>query len=108
MGIKTPGQLGATQELEDSQNIFYTTVIQPKQFAIAKAFNKVLAYNELEEVSIEPIKIKFDVIGSTYPAGNNDAIGNRPSGGPTGSGDETGKVKTGGGTSGNIDKSIDS
>jgi capsid portal protein len=59
MGIKEAGQLGASQELQDAQTIFFETVIQPTQFEICKAFNKVLAYNELAELSIDPIKFTF-------------------------------------------------
>jgi hypothetical protein len=59
MGIDTPGKLAMSQELQDAQNIFFETVVQPTQFEICKAFNKLLAYNELAELTIDPIKVTF-------------------------------------------------
>jgi hypothetical protein len=53
VGIKTAGQLGGGTELLEAAQLFYTSVIQPYQMAVAKVFNKIMTINGLADVYIE-------------------------------------------------------
>lgn len=59
VGIKTPGSLGGSTELADAETLFYKNVIKPGQNVLTKAFNKIMTINNLEELSIERLRI-FD------------------------------------------------
>lgn len=59
VGLEVAGSLGGKQEIEDAERLFYKTVIKPGHNFITKAFNKIMAINDLEELSIERLTI-FD------------------------------------------------
>jgi hypothetical protein len=51
VGIKTAGQLGGGTEIKESKELFYNNTIKPAQIKLAKYFNKLLRYMDLEEIS---------------------------------------------------------
>lgn len=55
VGIKTPGQLGNTNELEISLNLWLEKVIIPIQHKITKTLNMIMEINNLPNVSFEMI-----------------------------------------------------
>ena len=55
MGVKTPGQLGTTQELESAFEIYYAQVISKIQKQINKTIDKILTIN-LIPTNVEIIK----------------------------------------------------
>jgi capsid portal protein len=55
MGVKTPGQLGTTQELESAFEIYYAQVISKIQKQINKTIDKILTIN-LIPTNVEVIK----------------------------------------------------
>jgi len=62
MGLKTPGSLGSSTELETSFDIFKEVVVTPSQYDIENIINKFITMNGL------PVKIKLndaDLIYST-------------------------------------------
>lgn len=52
VGIKTPGQLGGSDEIANAFNLFYNNVIREKQAKIEGVFNKLLKVNGLGTVKI--------------------------------------------------------
>lgn len=54
VGIKTAGQLGAGEELQNSIEFWNNTVIKPYQLTIEKILNEFTYINELDPISIEP------------------------------------------------------
>lgn len=44
-GIKTPGELGSSNELEQASELFFTQVIGPEQLEIEETINKILHIN---------------------------------------------------------------
>jgi len=62
VGIKTPGQLGGTNELQASFAIYYSQVIEPLQKLLIGAINAIGAVNgcsELEIDSVAPVEFTF-------------------------------------------------
>jgi hypothetical protein len=68
-GISTPGQLGNSKEVLESQALFQSVYIAPRQKLIERSINRLLAYNyqnsgndAAEFVVIKPYKIDFSTI----------------------------------------------
>jgi hypothetical protein len=57
VGIRTPGQLGGRDEIEVANDLFYSTVIQPGQHILCKAFNRIMSINGLEDLEIERLSL---------------------------------------------------
>ena len=61
VGLQVPGKLGNKDELSNSFELFYRSVIKPKQSAIVASFNKILKIMNLSTVTIDridPIDVK--------------------------------------------------
>lgn len=54
VGIKTEGQLGGANELENAFNIYTNTVIRPIQEIVLRSINTITRINGLMEISIIP------------------------------------------------------
>jgi hypothetical protein len=54
VGIKTEGQLGGANELENAFNIYTNTVIKPIQEIVLRSINTITRINGLKEISIIP------------------------------------------------------
>ena len=75
VGIKTSGQLGATEELKQSINFWNKNVIIPIQLKITKVFNKIMKINNLPYISIEQLSLLNGVNDQEddgQESGNND------------------------------------
>lgn len=57
VGIKTPGQLGGSEELQDAENLLYETAVRPIQLEILKVMNSIMKINDLEILDIEKITL---------------------------------------------------
>jgi len=57
VGIRTSGQLGGRDEIEVAADLFFTTVIQPGQHILTKAFNRIMSINGLEDLEIERLAL---------------------------------------------------
>lgn len=57
LGIKTPGQLGGSGEMEEAYAIFYTTAIQPHQLILQNNINSLLSYNDMNPITINKLEI---------------------------------------------------
>lgn len=55
VGVKMPGQLGGSSEIEQSRDAFYDDVIRTGQLQICKVMNKIMKINNLELVDIEKV-----------------------------------------------------
>lgn len=75
MGIKVPGSLGGSDEVQTSFDIMYATVIKPDQLVITKVFNKIQKINDLPLLSIEKLNIIDNTANLSDPSqGNNTDI----------------------------------
>ena len=62
VGIKTPGQLGGTQELQTSFSIYNSQVINPLKSQLLESFNmigKIKGCSELMVETVAPIEFTF-------------------------------------------------
>jgi len=61
-GIKTPGELGGTNDILESMAIFKAQYVDPKQKLIARIFNKFARINGIQdELVINEFQIKLDI-----------------------------------------------
>ena len=56
LGIKTPGQLGGTNEINEAFELYYNQVIGKLQNRVLFTFNKILKINGAEQIQFEVIK----------------------------------------------------
>lgn len=56
VGIKTPGQLGGSTEIEESRDIFYNNVIKPKQIKLSNYINNILDYMSLTKIKFNKLE----------------------------------------------------
>lgn len=56
LGIKTPGQLGGTNEINEAFELYYNQVISQIQNNLLKSFNKILEINGAPNVKLSVIK----------------------------------------------------
>jgi len=56
LGIKTPGQLGGTNEINEAFELYYNQVIGKLQNRVLETFNKILKINGAQEIKFEVIK----------------------------------------------------
>jgi hypothetical protein len=60
-GVSVAGKLGSSDEIEEAENAFYNSVIEPRQKAIEKTFNSILVTNgETEEVKLDSLRSIFE------------------------------------------------
>ena len=52
LGIAVAGKLGNTNDLTNSEEVFYNKYIRPRQIIIEKFWNMIMEYNDLAEVKI--------------------------------------------------------
>jgi hypothetical protein len=56
LGIKTPGQLGGTNEFEQAFDVYYNQTIAKLQNRVLHTFNKILTINGAQEIKFSIIK----------------------------------------------------
>jgi len=62
VGISTPGKLGSTNELLQSYELYFNTVVKPEQQKVLSAFQKVMLINGMNDIQIinnKPLDIEF-------------------------------------------------
>ena len=57
LGIQVAGKLGITNEMAQSEEIFYTKYIKPRQEILESFWNKIMRYNDLAEVRIKNVNV---------------------------------------------------
>ncbi|RYY51495.1 MAG: phage portal protein [Chitinophagaceae bacterium] len=61
-GVKTAGELGNTNELIESQNVFHSKYVRPKQEMIEKVFNRLAKINGVtDKIVLDKYKLDMDV-----------------------------------------------
>lgn len=56
LGIKTPGQLGGTNEINEAFDVYYNQTIGKLQNRVLETFNKILTINGAKEIKFSVIK----------------------------------------------------
>ena len=57
VAVRLPGSLGGSTEQEDAAERFYQDVIKPLQFQMLEPINKIMKYNDLEELVIDRLNV---------------------------------------------------